>query len=273
MATDEEIIQDIVRVSAELGIAQLSRSEYLRRGKFSYYHLYDGGRTWEELCQAAGIDTKRIEHVSDETYFKRLVDAVTSLGRLPKSSERKKLGINFSKRRWPTLSDFIEEATRRGYLTTSESAIEREENPSITEMASPEVPAKPTSTEDNTHIVRNVPPIPLETRRHKWVRSGIEGFPYAPHDELGVVAIFGILCSNRTIDWDVIELSGGKGIDATCFDHKSGKHIRVEIKHTLSKSSWNHNIDDLDYVVCWKNRWKDFPKPVIELQDMIVPNN
>lgn len=25
------------------------------------------------------------------------------------------------------------------------------------------------------------------------------------------------------------------------------------------------SLDNLDYVVCWENRWQDFPKPGIEI--------
>jgi len=67
------------------------------------------------------------------------------------------------------------------------------------------------------------------------------------------------------LNWQILELRGGKGIDATCYDNDQNREIRVELKFRLSKGSWNHNIDDLDYVVCYENRWRDFPKPVIEL--------
>ena len=103
----------------------------------------------------------------------------------------------------------------------------------------------------------------------KWERTGVDGFPYAPHDELGVAALFGILCSKGTIGWQILEMRGSKGIDVTCYDEVMEKNIRVELKHTLSKGSWNHKIEDLDFVVCWENRWPDFPKPVLVLSDLI----
>ena len=40
------------------------------------------------------------------------------------------------------------------------------------------------------------------------------------------------------------------------------KEMRVEVKHTHSRGNWNHTLDEIDYIVCWENRWKDFPKPV-----------
>jgi hypothetical protein len=70
------------------------------------------------------------------------------------------------------------------------------------------------------------------------------------------------------IKWQILEMRGGKGIDITCYDDVTGKNIRVELKHTLSKGSWNHRIEDIDYVVCWENRWPNFPKPVPALNQM-----
>src|SRR3972149_10024478 len=114
--TTEAIVEDIRRVARTLGRGQLSRTEYIQYGTYSYYDLYDGGRTWEGLCTGAGIQTKRIEPVPDEVDFNRLQDAVSSLGRLPKTSERKRFGLNFKKSRWPTLRSFVEAAIERGVI-------------------------------------------------------------------------------------------------------------------------------------------------------------
>jgi len=88
--------------------------------------------------------------------------------------------------------------------------------------------------------------------------------------ESGVVGLFAILCATRRINWQIVELNSGKGIDVKCFDHDTGKEIIVELKHVFSRGSWNHAADEIDYVVCWENRWKDFQKPVIELRSVLV---
>jgi hypothetical protein len=261
--TDTEVAKDIAHVAARLGQTALSRSEYLQHGIFSGYHIYDGGRTWGSLCHLAGVTPKTNEPVPDEVYFGRLAAALKQLGRLPKASERKRFGLNFSKRRYATLQAFIDRAIELGHLPA----------PSVP-MASGSQPTPPAISPASAFAsapkaVRPVPPIPLDTRRSKWERTGIDGFPYAPQDELGVVALFGILCSQGRIGWQILELRGGKGIDITCFDHAMGREIRVELKHTLSRGSWNHKIEEVDYVVCWLNRWSDFPKPVIVLNDLL----
>ena len=159
--------------------------------------LYDGGRTWGSLCRLAGVTPKTNEPVRDEVYFGRLTAAIKQLGRIPKSSERKRFGLNFTKRRYPTLQAFVDRAIELGHLPA----------PSAPTASAPQKtpPAiSPTSAVTSaSKAVRPVPPIPLDTRRSKWERTGIDGFPYAPQDELGVVALFGILCSqgrNRLAD-------------------------------------------------------------------------
>lgn len=116
---------------------------------------------------------------------------------------------------------------------------------------------------------RPVPPIPRNTKRARWERTGVSGFPYAPQDELGVVALFAILCATGAIGWEIVEMRGGKGIDVTCFDHVMQRELTVELKFLLSRGTWNHRVEDLDHVVCWENRWLDFPKPVVVLNDLL----
>jgi hypothetical protein len=266
--SDADIVADIKRVAALLSLKpgeMLSRQEYREHGgKFSHYHLYDGGRAWKPLCAAAGFSTKEKVPVSDDIYFEKLAAAVRKLGRYPKTSERKRFGLSFHKSRFPTLTAFIERAIELGHVEDLRPKI----------PAANETPPKAEAANNGVGNVgppevRPIPPIPAITRRRKWERTGITGLPYAPQDELIVVALFGILCANGTFNWEVLEMNGGKGIDATCFDHGTGREIRVELKHTFSRGSWNHSIDELDYVVCWENRWKDFPKPVIELREVI----
>jgi hypothetical protein len=237
--SDDEIAADIRRTAKRLGVIQLSRSQYLQHGKFSQHQIYDGGRNWDSLCVAAGINSLKVKAVGDDIYFERLKLAVNELNRFPTVNERKKFGLNFSKRRYPTLTAFIERAIE---LRVIAAPPQRKTKPPVTPGLLP--PKGLVAIGDSVPLSsaqRPVPPIPTHTRRTKWERTGIDGFPYAPQDELGVVALFGILCATGVIPWQILELRGGKGIDTTCFDHATQKEIHVELKHTLSRTGWNHN--------------------------------
>ncbi len=265
MATEKEIIEDIVRVATELGVQSLSRSRYLQFARFSHYQIYDGGRTWSDLCTQAGLSTgANNEPVSDEVYFQRLADAATKLGRFPKASEKKKYRLNVSNSRFANYSEFIRAAVRLGKVP--DFTGEYSEQPEISTPT-------PISTipihKENRDAPRVVPPIPKASKRTKWERTEIDGFPYAPQDESGVVALFAVLCSRGVLRWQILDLNGSKGIDCICYDEEAGKEIHVELKYLLTRAGWNHPIKDVDYVVCWESRWPDFPKPVFELKKYI----
>lgn len=259
-----EIVADILRVAQQLELAAISRSEYFQYGKFSMYQIYDGGASWEDYCEAAGLKTRKTNPVDDEVYFANLVRAVEVLGRVPRTSERKKFGLNFSKRRYPNLSSFIDKAIQLGIIEPSLS--KSSEILSVDSM----IPTYSVAQAKNlTTTKRIVPPIPAKTNRTRWERTGFEGFPYAPRDESGTIALFAVLCARGIIRWQILDLTYGKGIDAICWDEETGREIVVELKHRLSRTSWNHKIDDLEYVVCWENRWPSFPKQVLCLKDIL----
>lgn len=263
---DQNLVNDVQVVAAKLGTQVLSRSEYFQHGQFSHYQVYDGGHTWEDVCKAAGLSHKKKEPVSDEEYYNRLSVAIAELGRYPKASERKKYGLSFSKRRYSTLIEFIRKAIELGRAPNLFDAVPILDEEDKLDVQPLQSEMLPTPTRKRK---RFVPPIPLQTNRTKWERTGVDGFPYAPHDELGVASLLGILCSKGTIRWQILEMRGSKEIDITCYDEVMEKSIRVELKYTLSKGSWNHRIEDLDFVVCWENRWPDFPKPVLVLSELI----
>lgn len=270
MKREKEIVDDVIRVGRNLGLTSgkdsLSRSEYLNNGaRFSHYDIYDNGLSWEYYCEKAGFKTKTNEPVTDEVYFERLKKAVETLGRLPKTSERKKFGLNFSQGRWSTLDVFIKYVVSNNLVSLPDSITLKHIETPHQQSESPVIK----SAKTNTGGARLIPPIPVKSKRKKWERTGIAGFPYAPQDESGVIALFSILCSQSIIPWQIVDLNGGKGIDSICYDDKDQGEIRVELKHTLSKAAWNHSFDSFDYLVCWENRWKDFPKPVVELKTFV----
>jgi len=166
---DADIAADIQRVAGRLGQKALSRTEYLQHGKFSEYHIYDGGRTWGSLCQLAGVAAKTVDPVSDDVYFDRLATAVEQLGRLPKVSERKRFGLNLSKRRNPTLQAFIDHAIALGRLAAP--AV----TPVSASSSAPPAVVRSNSSSQVTTAARPVPPIPLDTDGESGSVPGLTG--------------------------------------------------------------------------------------------------
>ena len=252
----QEIVDDIRRVARNIGLKpgdELGKRDYLNHGaQFSDYQIREGGITWSAYCTKAGYKPKiRNKFIPDEIYFVRLQEAINQLGRFPKTLEQKKFKLWFPKKRWLTLGVFIENAILQGKvrLPASLKIKPAAEKPKEDNQAPKEEHYEPIKEQ-----ARAIPPIPQRTRRKKWERTGMEGFPYAPQDESGVIALFSILCAKGIIPWQILELNKGKGIDAVCYDDRKNCEFKVELKYILSRSNWNHPLDSFDRLVCWENR-------------------
>ena len=53
-----------------------------------------------------------------------------------------------------------------------------------------------------------------------------------------MLALFAILCAKGILPWQILDISPGKGIDATCYDERNQQEIQVELKYILSKGNW-----------------------------------
>ncbi|MGA2669666.1 MAG: hypothetical protein ABSF32_12260 [Ignavibacteria bacterium] len=269
---EKNIIKDIKKIAGLLKKKPgdiFGKREYVfyPGSKLNHYSLYKEGKSWEYYCQKAGFKTERKPKRTDDYYFRNLQKAVNVLGRLPKFSERRKFDLGFSARRWPSLGAFIKDAVEskkvkiNGYTLPAPVHADNQNNANSlsrgVKFFTVDIPPLP------------IPPVPLRSKRETWIRTNISGFPYAPHDELGVAALFAVLCSKYLIPWQVVELNYGTGIDCICYHSSKKYEIRVEFKFVHNKSNWNHDISTLDYVVCWENKWKDFPKPVLELKSLL----
>jgi hypothetical protein len=269
---EKEIIKDIKKTGRLLKKKPgdiLGKREYIfyPGSKLNHYSLYKEGRSWEYYCQKAGFKTERRPRRTDDYYYRNLQKAVNELGRLPKTSERRKFNLGFKSTRWPSMGVFVKCAVENkkvrvpGYTPPAPvPAEERKDSNSLShDVIFHAVDLSPLP----------IPPVPLKTKRETWIRTNISGFPYAPHDELGVAALFAVLCSKYLIPWQIVELNYGTGIDCICYHSSKKYEIRVEFKFVHNKSNWNHDISNLDYVVCWENKWPDFPKPVLELKSLL----
>lgn len=271
--TREEKLADIRRIRESLGATVLSYPQYRDAGgQFSKWQLYADGDSWANLCAECNLEVdRRNAPISDDTYFARLTAFIQKTGRLPKTSEQKLAGLSFRKARWPTLKTFLAEASDKGIIPAglglpSLHGTAKDQENVIPMNLQPQVAAHET-----LHGSRRIPPPPLQSLRAnpKWKRIDVFGLPYAPQDENAVIALFAILCHRGVIPWQILDLNGGQGVDCLCYDDSTNTELRVEFKLVLSQNTWNHSLEDLDVVVCWKNSWHRFPKRVLELEAVV----
>jgi len=105
-----------------------------------------------------------------------------------------------SKRRYATLPEFIEKAIELGHVPDLREAKIPAQSQELGQ--SPEIVKLIRSALQNqAEHARPIPPIPFNTKRSKWERTGLDGFPYAPQEEQGVLALFSILCARGVLPW------------------------------------------------------------------------
>ena len=267
-------LKDVKRIILATKSINLSFSRYRNAGgTFSKSQIYSDGDSWGNLCKECGIEMDRSKDpICDTKYFERLNEFVEKNKRLPKTNERKLARLNFKKSRWSTLHAFIEDAINRGFL----SQDFRQKSNNIVDKPKQEIPFSRNREVDGLKRKKEhcrpeprIPKKPLRPDRRNWEWIGINGMPYAPRDENGVIALFAILCHKGDLKLQIVETNDGKGIDSICYDDENECEIRIEFKFILSKPEWNHDTSELDIVVCWENRWREFPKPVIELKSFL----
>ncbi|MEW6347955.1 MAG: hypothetical protein AB1646_02750 [Thermodesulfobacteriota bacterium] len=265
MVSREDKLKDIKRVAGELGVSRLSRRQYSENGGlYTEHQIFDRGDTWAALCKEVALESKRQNPVADEEYFRRLKEFYERNHRVPKYNEVTLAGLTFNKR-WTTRKDFLADAVEKGVIP--QEALKQHHRNDIPEETAGEA-AETNQTEKRDAFPKRasiVPPPPKDSKWQKWQRIDEPGFPCAPHDELGVVALFAILCSQEKLPFQIIGATGGKGTDSVCWDERTRDHVNIEFKYNLSQSTWNHPIEEVDLVVCWKTKWPDFPREVIEL--------
>ena len=274
----EDKIKDIKRVVASIPSRpqRMSHRFYVENGGcYSKYQMYTNGDKWSDLLyEACGISSDvRNNPVSNEKYFERLRNFVQLWKHLPNTSEQTKAGLNFTKStRWQSLDEFLCDAIHQGVVPSSLAGPRLAKQ--VSKQPHQEISSKNrqvTASCDTSHASRNVAPPPRRPLRRnpKWKRIDIDGMPYAPQDENAVIALFAILCNRGIVPWQILDLNSGKGVDAVCYNETNGRELRVEFKLDLVERNWNHRTDDVDVVVCWQNKWQDFPKEVIELSRLL----
>jgi hypothetical protein len=87
--TPQQLLDDIRRVTSELGAATLSLAQYESRGRFSEHPFRDHFGTWAGALRRAGIAPPAAyrARIQDEEYFRNLEHVWITLGRQPRFGE------------------------------------------------------------------------------------------------------------------------------------------------------------------------------------------
>lgn len=82
--TDEEIIEDVIRVKEELNKDSLLMREYFARGKYGKKAIWNHFGSWNNLLDMLGLQKTRInEHLSKEEIFEIIEQLWLDLGHQP----------------------------------------------------------------------------------------------------------------------------------------------------------------------------------------------
>lgn len=87
---DEELIQDLRRVAAQMGKASVTIDEYNELGKYHSTTLSRRFGNWFSALDRAGLERTRVLGITDEELFQNLEGVWISLGRQPRYQEVQK---------------------------------------------------------------------------------------------------------------------------------------------------------------------------------------
>jgi hypothetical protein len=93
---DEEFLDDLKRVAAELRTGTVTIDQYNERGRFHASSLARRFGSWLRSLERAGLAKSRNLHISEEDLFGNLVEVWAHLGRQPKYADLTSLTSRFS---------------------------------------------------------------------------------------------------------------------------------------------------------------------------------
>ena len=81
---DDELIQDLSRVAAELGSRRVTIDQYNERGQFHATTLTRRVGSWFKVLATAGLEKTRNLNISNEELFENLAEVWLKLGSQPR---------------------------------------------------------------------------------------------------------------------------------------------------------------------------------------------
>ena len=136
----EKLINDLKKVSGQLGKKPITMSDYDTFGEFGSATVCKRFGGWNKAKKEAGLEINRLYNSSDEDYFENILSVWQKLGRQPKYQEMvsplSKLNISSYERTFGTWRKALEKFI--DYVNSREDNDENLETESISLVLSPE---------------------------------------------------------------------------------------------------------------------------------------
>ncbi|HEX9896120.1 MAG TPA: hypothetical protein VGA85_00455 [Dehalococcoidales bacterium] len=270
MRNKENIIAEIRRIAAKIGVSHLTGQEFARHSKISKSTVCSIFGSWNRAVEAAGLEpmlnfVPEHKEINEEDLMVEVIRLTKELRKRPSDREMQALG-RFSPRpyikRWGSFAKGREAAYRKiGFPNVSNNDAKASDNQ--TSILTKQILIPDTIK-------------PKEIHKRKKVQFGepidFRGLRFAPINEQGVVYLFGMISKElgfliESIRTEYPDCEGKRCINK---DQNRWEHVLIEFEYRSSQfKEHGHSPDDCDLVVCWIHDWEDCPIEVLEMSSVI----
>jgi AcrR family transcriptional regulator len=266
MDDSEELVAAARAAAARRGVRRLTIDAFQRETGIGKAAVYRHFESWRALCAAAGLAVEETNRrVPEEEVFAAMRDAFVREGRiltLGAFVHRAPIGRAVLRRRFGTWQDALA-AFRRWAIANApdfpllgalHARLGHSPGARPYEPASPALPAWPTVE-----------------RRPSGAVLAFRAMAFAPINEAGVVALFGMAAAE--LGYSIETVTAGFP-DCTARRHIGGgrwEGVRIEFEYR-SRAFREHGHDPAgcDVIVCWEHDWPDCPLEVLALREAIA---
>ncbi|MDY0297697.1 MAG: hypothetical protein RB296_10305 [Acidobacteriota bacterium] len=274
MYSREEIIDELRKVAAKLGVSHLKQQDFILNSTIPIntvkYHL----GTWVQAVKAAGLEPPRDfagsenpELVQDDELLRELVRLHHVGGKPPTVEIIKAHGafsLEYYTSRWQTLERAMWKA--------------REMFPEAFREDTPRPPDRDLFPEADTSPIRLIPQTIKPKRTERTERQlgepmRFRGLRSSPVDRDGVLFLFGMLAVELGFELEFVSRERPHAEGRRYFDlqREQWKHQRVEFFFKSSEYTPDQDSgrEPCDLLVCWEHDCEDCPVEVLELKRIV----
>jgi hypothetical protein len=267
------IISEIQRVAHEMGVNQLTRSNFSAETGISSWHIYQLFDGWRDACEQAGLKPhfQNIPIEDDDLFeeLRRIFLDCSGICTRTKFGKLSQYSVDTYKKRFGTWQEIL--VAFRSWLENNQIAFPFIDNLPL---------------DQSLHIRTNEESTgQAASGAHQWQSLGgttygpflnFRGLQHAPLNELGVVFLFGMVCNELGF---VVEALRSEYPDCEAkrrIDKSGNKWEKVRIEFEFRSSSFKvhgHKPELCDVIVCWEHDWAECPLEIIELKSVIESLN